>query len=960
LAEKCAIDWNSGKDEKIAMTQFLRRYFPVFFIYGICGLMIWMAGTSALWAQQAGLPEPVVDAVKIEIIGDPEDAQKLSGMARRIISLKAGKPFSDQRLSRSIEALKRSGLFAAVDIPDPDWTADPMEVVFRLTPRERIKNIRIQGGFPLLEREIRNAMTISEGDPCVPEDLPEQESRVESLFAQEGYIRPKVYVSVKKDPESNDCILDLTIDKGPFYHVEAVRFDGDQAFSSARLKMRLSTWQSSLLLGGPSRFVDDKLRDDIKALEQFYHGKGFSEAEIDAKVEKKQKNGNVRVRFTIHEGPLYDVSFKGNQAFWNMTLKKDLVLFTEGNKNGLGLRKSVRNIKKRYRSHGYPDARVNAQEEEIRPEQPPVKPIVFEITEGPFHMVESVSISGNSRFSDQRIQNQMLTIPSGLLYSGAYSEGVLQEDLRAINALYVEAGHRNAQINYSADTRKAPDKKDTTLVSVQVEIDEGPATMVRDVSVEGRGLIDRDRAVDMLEMKPGTPFRQYLVKEDQTILAEAVSEQGYPHVKVEPGILISEDKTGGDIAYTIDPGPEAKMGETFFVGNFHTRRRILAREMEIKQGEPFSLSDLLASQRNIRSLNAVDTARFKTFGLEEKAEKIHMIAEIQEVKPYFAELALGYDTRRQLYVNAAAGNRNLLGLNKTLRAELEFSQIGYRTDLDLTEPRFFGTRISAGASLFAEETEELNKDFGTRIYGTSLGFSRALTPNLNTGLNFRYESREQYRTDDQPIPEDEAEEYRSRSIVTASPNLTYNTTDSFLRPTRGVRVSASVDASRGIDNELDHFFKYRLDTRWYYSPTKRLTLAFHGRIGHIDPYGDNDRVPEDQLFFLGGTADVRGFSENKLRIDENSDPVGGRTAILGSTEARFDLGLNLEAAVFLDTGAVRNPLSDAGDDDFRTSAGLGLRYITPIGPVGAMYGWKLDRREGESPGAFHFAIGYTF
>ncbi|MCF8029001.1 MAG: outer membrane protein assembly factor BamA [Desulfobacteraceae bacterium] len=919
-----------------------------------------MAGTPALWAKQTGLPGPVVDAVKIEITGDPEDAQQLSGIARGIIAVKAGKPFSDQRLSRSIESLKRSGLFAAVDIPDPDWTADPMEVVFRLTPRERIQNIRIKGGFPLLEREIRNAMTISEGDPCVPEDLPDQESRVESLFAGEGYIRPKASVSVKKDPDSNHCILDLTIDKGPFYHVKAVRFDGNRTFSPARLKMRLSTWQSSLLMGGPSRFVEDKLRDDIKALEQFYHGKGFAEAEIDTEVQKKQKNGNVRVRFTIHEGPLYEISFKGNQAFWNMTLKKDLVLFTEGNKNGLGLRKSVRNIKKRYRSRGYPDARVNTREEEIRPEQPPVKPIVFEITEGPFHMVESVSISGNSRFSDQRIQNQMLTAPSGLLYSGAYSEDVLREDLRAIIALYAEAGYRNAQIDYSANTRKAPDKPDTILVSVQIEIDEGPATMVRDVSVEGRALIDRDRAMDMLEMKPGTPFRQYLVKEDQTILAEAVSEQGHPHVKVAPRISISQDKTGADIAYTIDPGPEAKMGETFFAGDFHTRRRILAREMAIKQGDPFSLSDLLASQRNIRSLNAVDTARFKTFGLEEKAEQIHMIAEIQEVKPYFAELALGYDTRRQLYVNAAAGNRNLLGLNKTLRAELEFSQIGYRADLDLTEPRFFGTRISAGASLFAEETEELNKDFGIHMYGASLGFSRALTPNLNAGLNFRYESRDQYRTDDQPIPEDETEEYRSRSIVTVSPNLLYNTTDSFLRPTRGVRVSASVDASRGIDNDLDNFFKYRLDTRWYYSPANRLTLAFHGRIGHIDPYGDNDRVPEDQLFFLGGTADVRGFSENKLRIDENSDPVGGRTAILGSTEARFDLGLNLEAAVFLDTGAVRNPLSDAGNDDFRTSAGLGLRYITPIGPVGAMYGWKLDRREGESPGAFHFAIGYTF
>ena len=123
------------------------------------------------------------------------------------------------------------------------------------------------------------------------------------------------------------------------------------------------------------------------------------------------------------------------------------------------------------------------------------------------------------------------------------------------------------------------------------------------------------------------------------------------------------------------------------------------------------------------------------------------LADVEEKKPYFAEFALGYDTQRLFYAQTAAGDNNLLGLNKQFRAELEWSQIGYRSELSLTSPRLFGTRITSQTGLFAEKLEELNKDFGIRTYGVSNTFSRPLARHLTGSLNFRYEYREQYRTD---------------------------------------------------------------------------------------------------------------------------------------------------------------------------------------------------------------------
>jgi outer membrane protein insertion porin family len=77
-------------------------------------------------------------------------------------------------------------------------------------------------------------------------------------------------------------------------------------------------------------------------------------------------------------------------------------------------------------------------------------------------------------------------------------------------------------------------------------------------------------------------------------------------------------------------------------------------------------------------------------------------------------------------------------------------------------------------------------------------------------------------------------------------------------------------------------------------------------------------------------------------------------------EARIEVSHDWETALFYDTGAVKRALVDAGSDIFRSSVGIGLRYITPIGPMGLLYGYKLHPKEGESPGRFLFSLGYTF
>jgi len=348
---------------------------------------------------------------------------------------------------------------------------------------------------------------------------------------------------------------------------------------------------------------------------------------------------------------------------------------------------------------------------------------------------------------------------------------------------------------------------------------------------------------------------------------------------------------------------------------------------------------------------------FRNFGLKEKAETVNLFVEVEENRPYFVQVSGGYESDSGLFGRAMVGDRNLFGLNKDLWASGEVSQTGYRLETRLTEPRFLNTHTTASIGVYIEELTEFNQPFGTRTIGGGVGFGREWGKHITTALSFNLERRDQFRVDDDPFSEVEEE---TRTIFVTTPFIRYDSRDSFVRPTRGLFSSLSVDISKGVNNQVDDFVRYLFDTRYFFTPVERVTIAGLARIGQVLPYADSALIPDDQLFFLGGIRDVRGFKENLLRFDSESTPVGGKTAIVGSIEARIDLGLNLELTTFFDIGSVQDALIDEGSDRFRPTVGLGLRYITPIGPMGLLYGHKLDHEEGESAGRFHLSIGYSF
>ncbi len=905
-------------------------------------------------------PHPVVSNIKVHIMNPPGYGKDWEAIARSLIFLEEGKPFSDKDFSQSIQALRNSKLFKKIDVPDPDWARPPVTLVFNLVPFARIENILITGGFPILESEMRSVMTIAAGDPYIPEVLPDQLRFLEKLFRSQGFINPKVTIHSDQVPETGNYVIVIDVDRGDFYRIEAITLEGNDSISGFWIKPRLTTWQSSFLYGGPSRLVDEDVKKDTQKILDYYRSEHYADAKVTATIDRNREARTAAVTFNIREGPLYEVEFEGNQAFWDYTLKKDLVIYQEGNQSDFGLLKSIRNINERYRKAGYLDAKIEKQSKRIEEGGHPVRQVKLNITEGPRYIVNSVFIEGNRFFSSDKIKKQMLTAPPGFFSSGAYVPATLEEDVRAIKTLYSQNGFQNTGMNSRIEDHPCKTDPGIMMVDVRLKIAEGPQTIVSNSTVKGKVPLDEAAVQNVIKQEPGTPYQPSVVENTKTNLAARVSEKGYPRVAVNPEVAISKDQTKADIVYQVDAGPYVEMGRTSFVGNFLTRRSVLMQEMELEAGDPFSLKELLSSQRSIRDINALESVQFETFGLEENESPVAMLAQVHERKPYYAQFAAGYDTWRNFYVDTAVGTINFLGLNQEIRAELQWSQIGYLGQLGITDPHIFGSRIVANGVVYREQLEEFNQNFGTTTTGAGIGLTRQFSKYYTATLNTRYELRDQYRTGGTPIPPEEASQYQSRSVVVTTPGMIYNSVDSFIKPTEGINSQFTVDISRGLQNSLDNFLKYRLDTRYYLTPFAPVTFAFHALYGYISPSNAASTVPQDQLFYLGGATDVRGFGENELRTDAQGDPVGGETAILGSVELRYNIGKNLQPVTFYDTGAIRRPLVNAGSGSFRSSVGGGLRYITPVGPIGILYGHKLNRRPGESSGAFSFTIGYSF
>ena len=923
---------------------------PVLAAVFLCMAHVVCAGGNV---SSAGRADPPLAAVKVNIHHlAGVQAAGLEKVSRELIALKAGEAFSEAALRNALQRLRDSGIFEHIAVDTASGRPGPVRLRFDLTVFRLVKRIDIAGQFPLFEDEILGALGLRVGDAFTAERLKRGRQQLVELFEAQGFIDPAVEISVTPDAADGSVALSVIITKHGFYRLKGISISGNHHFSDNAIRAHMATWRASFWPGAAGRFLCADLKKDVRRLVARYRAAGFASATVKQRVDKNDARKEVAVALDITEGPRFDVTFAGNRLFSNRELQETLTLFKKGYRHGFSLRRSMRHIREKYIRAGYPRVRVTSETRDSTTAGAVIRRIRIIIDEGPLESVSRLVFYGNHFSDGKTLRKKMRTAANTGKAKRGFSPQLLAEDVKALLTFYRHRGFARAAVTTEV-TRHAA----THTVTVAVHIHEGVSTKVTSVEVVGLPRVFRNGFRDGLQVRAGEPLRRDLTEKDRALIAARVSEKGYPYAVVKEAVVFDHGGRAARVVYRVQPGRRTRLADVFVRGNFRTRPEVVFNAPAFKAGDWFSRQKILAGQRHLRNLAVFRDVRMRAVGLEQKDRDIVLVVNVGERKPYFVELGAGYDTRRGGFGLMTLGDRNLWGSAVFTQMHLFASQIGYGGNLSFRKAAVLGTLFGAEGHFFGQRLQEFNQPFGTESYGARIGISRSDWHDFTFSFKTGYQRRRQFQVEDFPIQSSNRD---PRNVVDAQVLLQKDTRDSFLRPRKGSYSQASVYFSHGLDSNLDDFFKYRLETRYYWSPFKRLSFAAAARGGYIDMYGSTGDPAGDQLFYLGGIADVRGFGENLLRRDSAGKAVGGRTMFSGTLEARIGVGGSFELVTFLDTGMVGHPANPDSRGGLRFATGLGLNYITPVGPIGISYGYKLDRRSGEAPGSLHFSIGYSF
>jgi outer membrane protein insertion porin family len=952
-----------------------------------------LLGLASGWTLAARAQEPrrFIGAVDIAVHGAGGRRDELLSAARDLVRMRRGGSFTGEMVSRSRSALLMSGKYASVRV-DTVERSDTVDVSLALTAAHYVGETRIRGEFPFFESQILEVMTIYPGDVFEPDSLARQSRSIAAFLEREGFIAPNVTVTSRPGGSEGYHIVEVRIDKNAYRALDKIEIRGNERIESPRLLVRMKSWRSRLLPGAAGRFIASELQNDIKNLIKHYRRRGFAEVDIAYTIRADSSaKGRRRLRrrgeqpmivsLSVEEGPLYDVEVEASRRrgpVGSRAMIEELALIDKGNRNHTAVRRGVRNMRERLAARGYLNPAIAIDDTTITTDLGPVRRVTIRIHRGVRTRLSSVEVTGNDAIDPRSIRRQIITGRQRVLGPEVYVPDTLARDLFAVRTHYTNRGFLNARL-----TEEVSWSDDSSSVAIAITIHEGVQSIVSAVTIDENDSLDVEPYTEVLTTKAGKPYRPFVADNDARRLSTAIARDGYPHVTVRHAVRFSDDSTQARVSFRVDRGPHVTVGHIICAGNLRTRRTPLVRELGVETGDNFSLPNVLEGERRIRNWEAFESVGLKTIGLKEKRDTVDLVIDVRERKPFYLRTGLGYHSDKGVFGTAELGDRNMLGLNQ--RGWLS-GDIGFNPDSDLAElrrktsvgakagihdPRFLGLPLSATFTLPVRRTVPPNQVFGKISAGPRLDFGRQWNPALSTSLGFGYEYRKLFEQNPAvPVADSllRTSELDARHVISVQPSIIHDSRNSFIRPTEGLYATVSTTVSKGLRGTVEDYARYRAEVRYYRTLFERFTIATTARLGHLQPFRRRYHPPSDLLFFLGGGQDVRGYPQNMLEYSISTDssghqsiiPRGERTSVSANLELRTKVIHNFEIPLFYDLGYLGDGIEHAFYDRLRASAGLGIRYISPIGPVGLVYAWILNPRRHEGAGELHFSVGYPF
>lgn len=860
---------------------------------------------------------------------------------RRHLPLREGEPFDEGRLEESIEWLQQKEIFARIE-PEVRSNARGVYVRFHLDPAPFVVGVTVRGASAISEEEILRRARIREDEMLSEVRLRAAAQRLRELYAERGF--PDAEVAVEsRSLGPGRAQVEIRIREGLPVRLASLAFRGLDPDLEASARAALGFRE-----GDPYR--PDFPAQGRETLLRWLRRRSRFDAEVraDVSVEGLQ----ARLYYDVTPGPAFEISLEGNRHFSREELLAldDLAgrpVLTDGT-----WRLIAHRMRARYGEAGFPFAVVRV---EVVPGDP--KRVRFEIDEGPRVRVGPIRFDGVRALEPSELERIFADALGG--------PWLVEEKVEAAVERLVEAyrrhGYPDARV-VSVERRYSEDRSEAGL---RVVLEEGARVRVAEVRFEGDPPPEIRSAT--LATRQGQPYDPSAVERDRDALAQRLADLGYGDAQVKAEVVRS---AGGDgeswatVHYRIEKGPRVRIRRIIVKNNYFTWDRVIRRELPFRPGDPYVPSQILEAQRRLYRLGLFRSVSLSPVSVAPGLRDLHV--RVAERPAGEAQYGFGYNTRSGLRNFLQLSHRNLFGTGRavSLRGELNqdpsnFLPDEYLTTLDVREPRLLESWFDLRTNLVYQRSQRSIDEFSIRRFSFSTGLEREFAPGIQTSLLLEFEDSRVF--DVAPDAVLTGQDVGRLRTVTLNPILVFDGRDDAFAPTRGVFETLRVRYGTPAFGSEVHFAKATAQHSQYFSLAPGWILVYAARVGIAEPLGRSSTIPIRERFFLGGRTSVRGFDENSIGPrGERGNPIGGDFLLNGNGEFRFPLFWGLGGAVFVDGGGLY--LRDRGISirEFRESAGPGLRYQTPIGAIRLDYGFKLDRRAGESIGQVHFTIGNLF
>jgi outer membrane protein insertion porin family len=830
------------------------------------------------------------------------------------------------------QGIKRAflkGMFEDIDVTTTD--GEKVNVIIQVKERNLIKKIKVEGEYSLSQKTIKKLFPLKEGQELACDTLEKAVRNLRPEIVVRGFPHVEIKARVEQLKEPYRINVHLRVDAGKPERIKKISIIGAPP----------DDVESAMNLSEGDVFNRLLVETDIERIKAYYKKKEYFKPVVGPYA---FADGDLSI--PVNPGKRLEIFIKGNDHVSTKALLKEMPFFEVEEFSDDIVAEAVQKMISLYHAKGYPFAKISS----ATTRKDDLLFVRFAVSEGVRVEVGEINLTGNT-LPDKRLKD-LLSLKKGKLYN----PDLLDSDRETLGHFYNSLGYLAA----SVDGFRTEYEEVSRRMDIFIKIHEGLKTVIDRITFSGAKHIPEEELKKTVKIKTGDPFNDVDISDARYRIIELYGNRGFTDATVSVSRELEDQKA--HIIFHINEDGLVHFGKVIVTGNLMTKYVVIKRELEQEEYEPFDLNILSKERQKLYKLGLF--SEINTEVLDKYDDRKDVLIKLKEANPGSVEVGVGYGQYERYRGTIDLSYRNLMGMNRQVSLRLEYSSLEKRYILQYFEPWFLRINLPFRAYILGEDKKEVDADTRETRYRlirhtATAGFEKKLSESVKSQLFYEFSLVNTF--DVKPDVILSREDTGTLVISGLRLGLIYDTRDSPFNPQRGIISGIAVKfTSPAFFSETD-FIEASFYGNTFFKLSEGLVLAASLRGGVAQGYQKTRELPIVERFFLGGSTTVRGYSQDTLGPKgADGNPTGGNAFLMENLETRLSLGKGLGLVAFVDGGNVWQKANEIDLGSLKFTTGLGLRYITPVGPLRVDYGIKLRRERGESFGELHFSIGQAF